>query len=344
MNKNVELIDLDCPICDKVHKVERRKRIANVLIKNEEIQYEEIYYKCTNVDDEENEFVTAKQMDENLLNARNEYRKQKGLLTSDEIESIRKKYEVNQAEFSLMLGWGEITITRYESKLIQDATYDNLIRLIGKDYMFALSCLERNKEKFSEKRYQQIKYKIMNLIKNNSLLYYKMQEIQSKYVAFDEETDINGYKIIDINKINDIIGYIAQKCPNLYKVKLMKFLWYIDAIHYKKYGKSMTGLVYVHMQYGALPIAYDEITYLPNIVTRIEINNDMFKYHIQLSENALINEIKDEEKQIIDLVINKFRDYNTNDLVKYMHKEKAYEQTKMNEIISYELCKELKEF
>ena len=41
----------------------------------------ETYYLCPNSDEDENEFVTGKMMNDNLLNARNEYRKAHDLLT-----------------------------------------------------------------------------------------------------------------------------------------------------------------------------------------------------------------------------------------------------------------------
>jgi len=56
-----------------------------------------------------------------------------------------------------------------------------------------------------------------------------------------------------------------QFVDKLYKVKLMKLLWYTDAIFFGRYGKSMTGLVYKHLPFGALPIGYDEIISLPTV-------------------------------------------------------------------------------
>ena len=37
-------------------------------------------------------------------------------------------------------------------------------------------------------------------------------------------------------------------------------------------------------------------------------------------------------------VLNKFATYNTDEIVNYMHKEKAYEDTKQNDIIKYDLA------
>ena len=68
-----------CPLCDKTHEVEERKRIATLTIKGENVAYEERFYFCANADEDENEFETGEMANENLLNARNVYRMKMGL-------------------------------------------------------------------------------------------------------------------------------------------------------------------------------------------------------------------------------------------------------------------------
>ena len=116
----ISRIKMECPLCDEVHLVEERERDATAIIKEEKISYRQKYYLCVNSDEDENQFVPAKLMDENLLSARNAYRVVHNMLTSDEIIALRKKYDLTQKEFAKMLGWGEATIARYETKLIQD--------------------------------------------------------------------------------------------------------------------------------------------------------------------------------------------------------------------------------
>ena len=45
-NYLIEKVERDCPLCDKVHFVEKRKRIGEMLIKNEITSYEEVYFFC----------------------------------------------------------------------------------------------------------------------------------------------------------------------------------------------------------------------------------------------------------------------------------------------------------
>ena len=41
---------------------------------------------------------------------------------------LEKKYNLSQVDFSRLLGLGDVTITRYEIKAIQDETYDSILR------------------------------------------------------------------------------------------------------------------------------------------------------------------------------------------------------------------------
>ena len=57
----------------------------------------------------------------------NQYRQKHGLLTPDEIRRIREKYKLSQKAFSQLLGFGEVTIHRYELGSIQEKTHDIII-------------------------------------------------------------------------------------------------------------------------------------------------------------------------------------------------------------------------
>lgn len=338
----IEKIKVDCPFCNKEHILEKRKRNTIGIVKGEQINFEEEYFLCNITESDENEFVTAKIMDENLLRARDEYRKKHNLLTSKQIREIRGKYKLTQAEFSFLLGVGEITITRYESKSIQDETYDKLMRLIDKDALLALDYLEKNKSKFKDAKYKIIENNIKEVINKDTYNYLNVQEIYAKYIKYGDENICNGFKKININKIEAVLKYVAQRMNNLYKVKLMKILWYIDFIYYKNYKKSMMGLVYSHQKMGALPIGADEIIKLPSIIIDEQIKeyDGEYKscYHILPNEEYKTKKLSKDELIIIDKILKKFAMYNANEIVNYMHKEKAYQYTKQNDIIKYDLA------
>ncbi|MCK9331417.1 MAG: DUF4065 domain-containing protein [Clostridiaceae bacterium] len=345
MNKDylISTNETDCPICNKVHSLEIRKRLTQAVIKEEIVDYEEVYYLCPLSDEEENEFVPAGIMDENLLRARDAYRIKKGLLTSYDIAEIRNFYGLTQSDLAALLGWGEVTVTRYESKTIQDETYDNIMRMVYENPMFALECIDRHKDRFTIEKYNKIRKNIANKVEELGSLYLKKQEIRSLYVNFEEQSEFNGYKTLDIEKLANVIGYFSQFVENLYKVKLMKLLWYADVIFYGRHGNSITGLVYKHMPLGALPIAYDEIIHLPTVKIVEEIIYEDISYRICPNKEVNISEFSLEELSVLETVATTFKNYRSKEIVDYMHKEKAYRDTVPNQIIPYSLAKQLNE-
>ncbi|WP_159429568.1 type II TA system antitoxin MqsA family protein [Anaerobranca californiensis] len=332
-------INYDCPFCNKEHNIQVKKKISKAKIKDKLVEYEQIVYYCV---EEDEDFVPSKIMDENLLKARDAYRASMGLLTSEEIKNIREIYGLTQKEFSHLLGWGDVTIGRYEKKLIQDETYDSVMRMIQTNPAYTLEMLKKHKEKFDSNRFEQIKENIKKVIKSQGNTIFKIQEIKNAYIEYDVESDFNGYKLIDIDKINAVIGYFAQYIKPLYKVKLMKLLWYTDALYFKRKGRSMTGLVYKHLPMGAVPIAYNELLYLPAVKVVEEFFDDFIAYKIYPNEEVNLSMFTLEEISVLDEIASYFKNFNTKEIVNYMHNEVAYLKTEIDQIIPYSLAKQLK--
>lgn len=336
-----------CPICGEEHIVELRESDSVLKIKDEDILYKEKYYYCDKVN-ENNFFTLGNMMFENILNAKDNYRKLHGLYTSSEIRELRNKFGFTQAEFSLLLGLGEITITRYETKQIQDVSIDQLLKNVENNPSILLEYLEKRKDKFGQERYIEMKNKIKEIVLK-SIDNIKMETLKCEYLKYENETEFNGNCILDIEKLNNIVAYITSEMNrlvgNLKKVVLMKMLWYIDAISYKKYNKSVTGLVYAHEEYGALPIGQEYILYLPAIkFEKKQLNEDQYQYNISIKDNYKLENIDDKEKEIINEVINKFKNFRSSEISNYMHKEIAYKETLLAQLIPFELTKKLNEF
>lgn len=328
----------DCPLCDEKHEVIEKEIVSSSTIKGQLVSYMKKIYFC---EKEQEEFCTSKQMDLNLLTARDEYRKLNGLLTSKQIKQIREKYSLTQKEFSNLLGWGDITIQRYETKSIQDSSYDNLMKMCDEYPSFCLKMLEKNKHNFETTKYNLIRKKIKELVKadgNNTLI---REQIRNCYIDYDICSELNGFKLLDIDKLCSVVQYFAQYVRPLYKVKLMKLLWYADNLYFKNYGVSMTGLVYQHLPLGAVPLAHNHIMNLPSIQIEEIWNNSNIAYKINPVDRVDLNNFSIEELNVLNLVSTFFKNYNTTEIVEFMHNEKAYAQTDPNQIISYKYAKDI---
>lgn len=341
----IQTFEMDCPFCGFMHNVEKRQRTGQMLIKNEPVSFEEIYFVCPlRKKEEENEFVPAAVMDENLRNARDAYRCAHGLLTSREIVSIRAVYGVSQSDLALLLGWGEVTVTRYESKSIQDDTYDQILRMVQNDPMFVLEQLKRRRGNFNSAKYDHIKASVLKQIEKVGLCHLNQKAIEVQYADYGEPNDLNGYQKLSLTRLESVMAFFAHDDRNLFKVKLMKLLWYVDALAFQMYGKTVTGLVYMHKPYGALPLANAEIIHLPSLsVEEIEIN-DHVGYHITAEKGWELAPLSAGEKEVVYRVAGRFRNVTAQQIVDYMHHEDAYANTDMNQVIPFSLCRTLKKF
>lgn len=337
----IRRIHMECPICDKNHEIEERKRIAYTTIKDDKVAYEETYYFCKNGKEDECEFVTGKMMNTNLLNARNQYRVLHGLLTSYEIVEIREQYGLSQVDLSKLLGWGEATISRYESKAIQDEAYDNVLRMVKADSLMAYKLLEKNRRQFSNEKYQEIKTKITDNLDTKGKEYLKRSVFECEYIPFSEPSDSNGYQKLNIDMLERIISYYARISGELSKAKLMRMLWYADALMYKKRGKTMTGLVYRKDEMGVSPIGHSQIMELDNVKVEIEEDCECTKYKIM--ENPDIEEdFLDDEIQVLNCILFKFKGLEAKDVSKYVRDEKPYLDSKIGEIIPFSLAQDVR--
>ena len=335
-------VNIVCPYCGKSDEVYLTTQKINIEIKNQLVEYKEQVYNCKACGEE---FEDGKLVNANLVNARDAYRKKNNLLTSSEIAEIRKKYNLSQADFSLALGWGEITITRYETKQIQDSTYDMILRMVQKNPFMLLQLLEKSKGSFIEEKYKMIQENIRMAIKENTICEIEMDKIKNAYIVYNKPTEENGYTILDVEQLNNIIGIILSKTDYMYKVQLMKTLWYVDYLYYELTGKSATGLVYERRRMGALPIGNNELLYLPCIVAEEEYyGNGNMGYRLSVSNDFVPSKISKNLEEIIEKAVKKFERKGSKEIVEYMHKEEAYLRTNENEVIPFSKDYKLRPF
>ena len=337
---NNEVVD-NCPFCNTEHLIKVKEKKAKAIIKNLEVEYTETYYYCPI---KNSEFIPDKMAEENMLKAKDKYKKIMGLLTSDEIKHIREVYELTQKEFSNIFGWGDVTVQRYEKKLIQDETYDDMMRITLTNPSYTLTLLEKHKDRFDEKRFIKIKNVIKELIKKKGNVHLKIEEIKNMYIDFDEPSDLNGKVLLDIEKIKSLIGYFVHYMAPLTKIKLMNLLWYSDMLSHKLYGKSITGLVYEHVTLGACPIAFNEIINLPCIKVEEEFEGELISFKVYLNEQVNILNLSLEELNVIEKVALFFKEFSTKDVIDYIYEEKPYIETEKENIIPYFLSNTIKEF
>lgn len=237
---------------------------------------------------------------------------------------------------------GGKTITRYESHQVQDKAHDAILKKIDQDPEWFLSLLEEVKDKLSFKSYQKYVKNATDLYESDQDLYLK-KSIEASYAKFKNEQYFHGNTVLSLDKVVDVIRYYAAsvEVTNLFKVKLMKLMWYADALSYKMRGFAITGLVYQALQMGAVPVGHNSIIDLKNVPCEEVDLGETNAYYFSLKGEQEFPSLSDEDKKILDTVIIKLGKMSKKEIVSFMHNEQAYRSTPPKDIIDFKYAKNL---
>lgn len=276
----------------------------------------------------------------NLDKLYSRYRELTGIVTPQDIINFREKYNISQRELVAILDWGKMTINRYERGSLPNQSHSDILKLIIKEESYFREKVEDayKNGRISEKTYNNMHF---SMDQEKTSILEKLIELRLS----NEVNIYNGFKKFDLDRLENLIGYISSKVNNLYKTSLNKYLWYIDFSNYKYNLKSITGLRYMRYTFG--PIIEDmDYELILNLKNKFEkevtesYRSEITK--IKSKDNYDISMFSDKEMEIIDRVIEVFKDKNVGEISDLSHKEKAWIETKDKELISYEYAHDLK--
>lgn len=295
-----------------------KTRKVTVGVKGVNITFDE-YYK---IDPKTGEEVFDRNIeiinDSNLYDL---YKKKVGLLTISEIKRIRKKYNMNQKEYAMALGVGEVTINRFENGAIQTEATDAIMRLSeNPNNMYAL--INNNKKNIPDELYD------IFIKRVSELMYYethKIANIDDKiFYNMDFKTeDVNDVSNILIKKYNKQYELINEKYnietddEFITPLKLQMLLYYIQGLSLHIYGKPAFENKIIAWIYGpVVEEVYKKYNGKNSIVTP--------KQTKKISKGI---------ECIIDIVINDYGKYSANSLINLTHDETPWKETKKNQEI-----------
>jgi putative zinc finger/helix-turn-helix YgiT family protein len=295
-----------CLSCMEEHRVDTVEVIEIEAYKGVDLEFAVTYEYCSNTDGylETEDMIRA-----NSLAVKDAYRRKVGLLTSSEIKGIRDKYGISQKDFSEILDWGRATITRYENHQVQDRAHDDILRKIDTDPKWLLEMIVRAKGRLSPKAFS--KYcSEANEQYNQKKNHYLIDAIHAIYADFSEET-ATGFTKLDLNKVIEVINYLAKKVGALHKVKLIQMLWQADLLNFQRHGKSITGLAYRSLPMGAVPEGFEQIVLLDGVSFDIILYDENIGYQFNPTPGFEIRNLSEAEIETIDQVISEFGNINT---------------------------------
>lgn len=273
-----------CPECRNEVEFELREEMKTRFIKDQPFEYKTIKAYCKNC----NEELSIPEIDDKDIELFDmAYRKKEDIIFIDEIIALMDKYQLGKAPLALALGFGEITITRYLEGQIPSKKYSDIMRRALNDYEFMLEKINENKEKMSEKNFK----KTYNIISN----------------LLNEK---NGTP-----KIQSAAKYIITQTSEITPLALQKLLYFSQGLYLATYNKPIFkddceawvhGPVYpdIYRQfksYGFTPIDEKKDYYFFSCI-----------------------DLNDNEKEILDLVVQTFGIYSGKTLENITHKEEPW--------------------
>lgn len=144
--------------------------------------------------------------DYNLKALYDSYRSKNDIISLEEILDIPLKYNIGKRPLSLLLGWGEMTFSRYCDGDIPSKQYSDILQKIYDDPEYYNNILENNRDNLkSLHAYEKSKHRLDDLLGDTN------------------ETS---------SKLDLIIQYLLYKCEDITPLALQKVLYYAQGFYY----------------------------------------------------------------------------------------------------------------
>ncbi len=321
---------VDCPVCDgKAElKAEQKKRPY----RNEKFDVVELYYKCNRC----NHSFTYNEVDQYNLNLlHNRYREKYNIPSAEQLLFVRLTYGLSQTKMSEVLGFGPNQYRLYESGDMPLGGIATVLSMIIEPEEFK-NILVKKKSIFSESEFKKITAKLDNLLERDYLKLLKNILFPKNFVP----NNLTGYKLPFLSKFADMVIYFLDAAP--FKTKLNKLLFYADFAHFKYFGNSISGCKYVAIDLGPVPDQYGLIFGLlekKEIIKTTMYKNQKGEFDKFVSLKSMDDvRFTGSEKEILDLILSRFSDCDTNEIIEISHKELAWiENEKSKSIVDYSL-------
>lgn len=238
------------------------------------------------------EVYVAEIEDANLKALYDAYRQKNAIISLENILEIPQKYNIGKRPLSLLLNWGEMTFSRYCEGDMPTKQYSDTLQKIYNEPEFYLTMLEENKANLK------------------SLMAYE----KSKRTTLELLGQAQSTK----SKVDEVIGYLLYKCEDITPLALQKALYYVQ------------GLYYAFMD--TFLFEDDCEAWVHGPVYR-DIYNRYSSYRFDPIEGEKefdVSVFTDEEKAIIDSVVQYFCCYSGKILECFTHSEIPWLKTRGN--------------
>jgi len=328
-----------CPTCTKDTDVRIEDRRETLPVRGEDIEVEARAAVCSTCGED----VWLDELeDETLALAFAEYRRRRHLLQPEEMLRIRRLWGLGQRAFAQLLGWGEITLHRYENGSLQDGAHDAQLRMAERpDNVRTL--LESNGNRLTPRQREAVERRLDEAEALAAECEYGDEDFE-RLLARRAEGGYGGNAPLSLAKVRETIAYFAE-LPDMFVTKLAKLMFYADFLHYREHTTSITGLAYAHAPQGPIPDRYERIRddVIENAVVEIQERcGDNWSSEVLVAQRpADVSAFSESELAVLRAVKKQLAARTSKRLSDMSHAETAWTATEMGERIPYETARQL---
>lgn len=323
----METIKTYCIECDRDVEAPIIDIDDRLTIKGEEVLFKAHVAKCPHC---ESLIGDATLESKNLDTAYKQYCIEHGLMTKEEICELRRRMKLSLREFSKFLGFGEQTAARYEKGAIPDLLHSNTMKMAATP-AGAKMLLDLNGAELRGESAALVADYIDKMVSG---------DVSYEFIMLSSEEDSepsinNGYRVYSPLRAAALVACLAQRCDHFVKTKVQKAAFFCDNLCFERTGKSLTGMTYVHADFGPI---------MPNYNLKLwEMEDQGFIVNVEDGWGTVVSPgrqeidlFDDDELAMIDLTANFVNAFNSAaELSEYSHNLDAWKNTASGRIISY---------
>jgi putative zinc finger/helix-turn-helix YgiT family protein len=338
-------------ICDKCEIVDERNTIIderreNYRVKGEDVSVDAKVRICQQCGAE----ISDEALDELTVQAAFDvYRRNHNIIFPAEIKAIRDTYRLSQRSLGVLLGWGAITIHRYEAGSLPDESHNQVLRLI-KDPFNMIRVLEESRVRIDSGVYQSLLSRLIDVLTEQVPA--KVNEVLVQSTRQRSASIFTGFVDFEPETLKEMMLFFAHKCKGVLKTKLNKLLWYADFAHYKHHARSISGACYAHYPYGPVPQNYG--MYLSSLLMNDTLvleeidfgvnarGESMLGESLSSTRNPQVDIFSESAIRALEATYIYFAPMGSKQISDLSHQEEGYKATKDKEFISYAYADQLK--
>jgi putative zinc finger/helix-turn-helix YgiT family protein len=322
-----------CPRCERDAYLTPNKGTKIIEVRGLPVEVETEYRRCSACGEEDEDPAEARDA---LERAYREYRRRHRMMQPEEIRYLRKLYGLTQREMAMLLGWGLVTLSRYENGALQDDAHDKTLRLVSEPHNL-IRLLELEPAALRDEK----RKKVIEQFRDSQAGVYGMARIYEERFGRYDANALSGYRRFDMAKLLNTVLFFCE--GGRLRTSLNKILFFADFKHFKEYAGSITGTRYLKTELGPTPEKWHYyLTLLIDRqtvdVTEIFADGEIAGERLTATKNPDLSIFSNTELLILAFVKDHFKTWNAKMISNLIQNERGYIETPNRGIIPYPLA------